>query len=103
MSCLLCNLLQFVLHLLGDHVPIALRSGGSDLERPLSEGKQTYSTDKSEWPLTEPMTKRTAKLQVCWPKNNTISQQSSYPRVQLQKQTCWIVVVVVVFFQPGIR
>ena len=32
-------------------------SGGNDVKRPLSSGKQDFDTDQQKWPLTEPLPK----------------------------------------------
>ncbi|KAK7506537.1 hypothetical protein BaRGS_00002012, partial [Batillaria attramentaria] len=40
-----------------------LQTGGTNIERPLSSGLQTFQEKKDEWPLKQPMPKRTAKLQ----------------------------------------
>lgn len=39
-----------------------LQTGGSNIERPLSSGLQTFQ-EKDEWPLKQPLPKKTAKLQ----------------------------------------
>ena len=59
---LLC--VQFVLQVCQSVVDPHYLSGASDLERPVSSGVQTYGTQKEEWPLTKPMTKRDATYQV---------------------------------------
>ena len=59
---LLC--VQFVLQVCQSVVDPRYLSGASDLERPVSSGVQTYGTQKEEWPLTKPMTKRDATYQV---------------------------------------
>jgi hypothetical protein len=41
-----------------------LASGGLSIERPLSSGLQTWQDKKDEWPLKQPLPKKTAKLQV---------------------------------------
>ena len=41
-----------------------LRSGGDYLHRPISSGLQTYQEMTSEFPLKQPMPKKTAPLQV---------------------------------------
>lgn len=51
------------LKLLGQQVPPVLRSGGEQIARPLMSGQQKILTNKAEWPLTEPMTRVTAKMQ----------------------------------------
>ena len=61
---LLFFFLQFYLSLLGDKATARVRSAAIPYVRPLSSGKQSYDTTKSEYPLTEPMPKMTAKLQV---------------------------------------
>lgn len=40
------------------------RSGANILRRPLSSGKQTYDTQKNEYPLTEPIVKNDGVAQV---------------------------------------
>ncbi|GAB0094282.1 xanthine dehydrogenase [Sergentomyia squamirostris] len=39
------------------------QSGGSQIERPLSKGKQSFDTYKDNWPLTEPVEKLEAVIQ----------------------------------------
>lgn len=56
-------LFQFVLSLSPPGLPVQLASGGKDLIRPLSSGKQLFDTDKSEWPLTQPVPKLEALAQ----------------------------------------
>ena len=56
-------LFQFVLSLSPAGLPARLVSGGNDLVRPLSSGKQTFETDKAMWPLTEPVRKLEAVTQ----------------------------------------
>ena len=51
---------KYVLHVLGTSLPPALQSGIDSIVRPLSSGLQDYDTDKSQWPLTQPMPKVTA-------------------------------------------
>lgn len=58
------SFLQFVLFVLGDHVPPQLMSGGSSLTRPLASGIQTYDTKTLEWPVTEPVSKAEGLNQV---------------------------------------
>ena len=41
-----------------------LTSGGGNIERPLSSGQQTWQDKKGEWPLKQPLPKKTALLQV---------------------------------------
>nr|KAG5714257.1 hypothetical protein BaRGS_018474 [Batillaria attramentaria] len=40
-----------------------LQTGSSNIERPLSSGLQTFQEKKDEWPLKQPLPKKTAKLQ----------------------------------------
>lgn len=40
-----------------------LASGGTDLQRPLSSGLQTWQDKTEEWPLKQPLPKKTAHLQ----------------------------------------
>ncbi|KAL8614120.1 hypothetical protein ACOMHN_026337 [Nucella lapillus] len=54
---------KFVLQVCPSAVAPRYVSGGFSLERPVSSGVQTYGTQKVEWPLTEPMTKRDAAYQ----------------------------------------
>ncbi|XP_076300418.1 xanthine dehydrogenase [Lasioglossum baleicum] len=48
---------KFVINLKPENVDPKIRSGGTVLERELSSGKQQYDTDKSLWPLTQPIPK----------------------------------------------
>ena len=41
-----------------------LTSGGGNMERPLSSGQQTWQDKEEEWPLKQPLPKKTALLQV---------------------------------------
>jgi hypothetical protein len=50
--------------LLGDKANERVRSAALPYVRPISSGQQSYDTTASDYPLTEPMTKITAKLQV---------------------------------------
>lgn len=54
---------QFILSLSPPGLPARLLSGGQDLVRPLSSGKQQFDTDKTEWPLTKPVPKLEALAQ----------------------------------------
>lgn len=56
--------LQFVLGVLDDSVASMYKSGGPNLDRPLSGGNRTYYTKESEWPLTQPIPKLEASIQV---------------------------------------
>ncbi|RZF32561.1 hypothetical protein LSTR_LSTR006556 [Laodelphax striatellus] len=46
-----------VLSLLPDEVSSKVRSGGDNLIRPLSTASQTFNTDKTLWPLNQPVAK----------------------------------------------
>ena len=59
-----CYTWQFVLGVCGTEVADRYKSGSTNLHRPLSSGTQSYGTHKQEWPVTEPMTKTTAELEV---------------------------------------
>ncbi|PNF35793.1 Xanthine dehydrogenase [Cryptotermes secundus] len=54
---------KFVLSLSPPGLPARVASGGKDLVRPLSSGKHLFDTDKSEWPLTQPVPKLEALAQ----------------------------------------
>ncbi|KAJ9586601.1 hypothetical protein L9F63_019794, partial [Diploptera punctata] len=54
---------KFVLSLNPPNLPKSFLSGGQNIERPLSSGKQIFQTDKQEWPLTKPMPKLEAVAQ----------------------------------------
>ena len=66
---LIINLLhavaQFFLHVLGDSASPAVRSGANDitLERGLTSGKQSFETDETLWPVSQPIEKVEAKWQ----------------------------------------
>lgn len=53
-----------ILNGLGEAVPPGLVSAGSLIERPLSSGKQTFTTDQEAWPLRQPVPKVEALPQV---------------------------------------
>ena len=57
-------LMQFYLSVLGSAASSRLLSAPSTIYRPVSSGTQQYSSDPSRYPLTKPMTKLAAKLQV---------------------------------------
>ncbi|XP_065844418.1 uncharacterized protein [Oscarella lobularis] len=54
---------KFYLSVLGDGVSARVQSASGSIERPISSGVETYDSDKTKYPLTEPMTKMTATLQ----------------------------------------
>ncbi|CAB4029805.1 Xanthine dehydrogenase, partial [Paramuricea clavata] len=53
----------FYLTLLGEKASERVRSAAVPYVRPISSGQQSFGTTPSEYPLTKPMTKTTAKLQ----------------------------------------
>lgn len=53
-----------MLGLAGNNVEENLRSGAGDIERFLTHGSQNYDTDKTEWPLNQPVSKLEATIQV---------------------------------------
>ncbi|KAG8310059.1 hypothetical protein J6590_071596 [Homalodisca vitripennis] len=61
---LACSLFyKFVLGLSPESVDVTLRSGGEDLTRPLSSGRQEISTDNTIWPVSKPIPKIEALAQ----------------------------------------
>lgn len=60
---LLC-ILQFYLSAIVDHVDPRVKSAAIPFQRPVSTGTQTYGTNPNNYPITQPMTKMTALLQV---------------------------------------
>ncbi|CAG0884273.1 unnamed protein product [Darwinula stevensoni] len=54
---------KWVLGIVGEVAGGRMRSGGSGLERPLSSGKQSYTTDKDTYPISEPIPKVEARAQ----------------------------------------
>jgi hypothetical protein len=54
---------QFVLGLSPPGLSTRFLNGGKDMIRPLSSGKQIFDTDKSEWPLNQPIPKLEAIAQ----------------------------------------
>ncbi|XP_028395681.1 xanthine dehydrogenase-like [Dendronephthya gigantea] len=54
---------KFYLSLLGDKASSRVISAAVPYVRPISSGQQSFGTTPSEFPLTQPMTKTTAKLQ----------------------------------------
>ena len=49
---------------LGDKASARVKSAAEPFVRPVSSGTQDYDTQSEEYPLTQPMTKLAAKLQV---------------------------------------
>ena len=58
------SLTQFYLVAIGGHISPAVRSASVPYKRPVSQGTQSYSTEPSNYPVSKPMTKLTALLQV---------------------------------------
>ncbi|KAG1676609.1 Xanthine dehydrogenase [Nymphon striatum] len=56
-------LYKFILGVIGKKASPEYQSGGLNLERPMSEGKRTFYTNQSEWPLTKPVPKLEALIQ----------------------------------------
>jgi len=54
---------KFFLHVLGDDASPLVRSGATNLDRGLSSGEQSYDTDESLWPVSQPIEKVEAKWQ----------------------------------------
>jgi xanthine dehydrogenase/oxidase len=48
---------------LGNTASSAVQSGASDLDRGLSESVQSWETDESQWPVSQPVEKTEAKVQ----------------------------------------
>ena len=58
----LCS--QFYLSAIPDHLTPAIKSAASLYVRPVSQGQQVFTPDTSQFPVGQPVTKLTAKLQV---------------------------------------
>lgn len=56
--------LQFYLEAIPSHLSPAVASAATPYVRPVSSGQQSYSTDPTQYPITEPRPKLTASLQV---------------------------------------
>jgi len=54
---------KFFLYVLGDAASPIVRSGALNLDRGVSRGEQTYDTDESLWPVSEPIEKVESKWQ----------------------------------------
>ncbi|KAJ8879706.1 hypothetical protein PR048_020314 [Dryococelus australis] len=65
-------LYKFLLSLSADRVNSLYKSGGDLLSRPLSSGVQTYQTDKSLWPLNQPIPKIEALYQTAGKTKSTL-------------------------------
>ena len=57
-------ILQYALEVLGSRIPLALQSGATEIQRGLSSGTVSFGTEKEMWPVSQPMPKISAKLQV---------------------------------------
>ena len=60
------NIFQYVLYISEDRLPDRLKSGGHQLVRRVSSGQHTFDTDHLMYPVTEPMPKIAAKMQVTY-------------------------------------
>ena len=56
--------MQFYLAAVPENVSPRMASAALPYVRPVSEGTQVYSPNPAQFPVTQPMTKLTAKLQV---------------------------------------
>lgn len=63
-QCVYTWTLQFYLSAIADHVDPRVKSATIPFQRPVSTGTQTYGTNPNNYPITQPMTKMTALLQV---------------------------------------
>ncbi|XP_062514370.1 uncharacterized protein LOC134189984 isoform X2 [Corticium candelabrum] len=54
---------KFYLSVFGDKLPKELQSAAYEMKRPVSSGQESYSTNSSKYPLTQPIPKLTAILQ----------------------------------------
>lgn len=67
------EMFQFVLSIAPDSVlSPRYKSGGMKFDRPISHGTQDFATNKSLYPLTEPVIKREAFAQTCGNTNFTL-------------------------------
>ena len=55
---------QFYLTVLGDNVSDLVKSAAVPFVRPVSQSMQLYDSDKSQYPITQPMSKLSSLLQV---------------------------------------
>ena len=58
------HLFQFYLTVLGDSVSDLVKSAAVPFVRPVSQSMQSYDSDKSQYPITQPMSKLSSLLQV---------------------------------------
>jgi len=56
-------LYKVFLHILGPETSKTLQSGGENIEHYMTSGKQTYQSDRADWPLNKPVTKLEAVAQ----------------------------------------
>ena len=61
---IIVSAVQFYLTAISDHVDPRVESATVPFQRPVSTGTQTYGTNPNDYPITQPMTKMTALLQV---------------------------------------
>jgi len=61
-----------VLGILGNTTDERLRSGAGDIEHGVTSGRQSYDTDKKEWPLNQPVSKLEATIQ-CSGEGNSVN------------------------------
>ena len=54
---------QFYLYVLGNTASAAVQSASADLDRGLSTSAQSWETDESQWPISQPVEKTEAKVQ----------------------------------------
>ena len=57
--------IQFYLAAIPDHLTPAVQSAAAPYIRPVSQGDQVFTPDTNQFPVGQPITKLTAKLQVC--------------------------------------
>lgn len=65
--------LQTILWILGPDSNIKVRSGGKNIKRNVTRGQQTYETDKTTWPINQPILKLESFPQVSG-KNEKLNQ-----------------------------
>lgn len=57
-------LYKFLLQIVGNNVVPRLRSGAYEIERQINSSQQVFETDKSKWPLSQPIPKIESYQQV---------------------------------------
>lgn len=55
---------QTMLWIMGPDASVNVRSGGRNIKRNLTRGQQTYDTDKTTWPINQPILKLESYPQV---------------------------------------